>query len=398
MAIAFDHFQLLGEQALRSIAQRLVPELPEATITEQKLSSSVLDVIRNAAVNRVRAGEVTTSYSSYGGMGSSILDTRRRLRDDSGDSRSYASQLLQVLQYVSPEAAAESSIGLADVYVDERNNLIIKDTYDFHKTKKGQDTSSLVAKVHALFEPGGIFEVSDNNAREVILNLGQVPSDVAGALRQRNRLIPSPMKYVAADMDAEFDGGAGFVDYMANMGKAAYNSISDNLKLDGYSTEENAPIEFLSLLKGELDTFFFNQGARGTVKVEELDLPSPEKVPEFLMGMEAVRFGDGSYAIGSDATDKVSYQIPNEFERIGEVIDNPINLNTPRPVMSSGYVSDGRLDIATKASTLLAGEPTPPVDTDKLSFSQAFARNRSAGAETFFWRENEYTTKIDGEM
>lgn len=398
MAIAFDHFQLLGEQALRSIAQRIVPDLPEATITEDKLSSSVLDVIRNAAIARVRGGEVTTSYSSYGGMGSSILDTRRRKLTDSGDSRSYASQLLQVLQYVSPEAAAESSIGLADVYVDERNNLIIKDTYDFHKTKKGQDTTSLVAKVHALFEPGGIFEVSEGNSREVVLNLGQVPGDVAGTLRERNRLIPSPMKYVAADMDSQFDGGAGFVDYMGNMAKAAYNSLSDTLRLDGYSTEENAPLEFTALMKGELDTFFFNQADRSSADISELDLPSPDRIPEFLIGMEAVKLGDGSYAIGSTNTDKVSYKIPAEFERVGEVIDNPINLDTPRPVLSSGYVSDGRLDIATKASSLLAGEPTPPVDPDRLSFSQAFARNRAAGLETFSWRNNEYTTKLADEM
>lgn len=397
MAIAFDHFQLLGEQALRSIAQRMVPELPEATITEDKLSSSVLDVIRNAAVNRVRRGEVTTSYSSYGGMGSSILDTRRRKRTDSGDPRNYASQLLQVLQYVSPEAAAESSLGAADVYVDERNNLIIKDTYDFHKTKKGQDTTSLVAKVHALFEPGGIFEVSDGNSREVILNLGQVPGDVAGTLRERNRLIPSPMKFVASELDSEFDSEAGFVDYMGNMAKAAYNSVNDTLKMDGYSTEENAPLEFSALMRGELDAFFFKDPARRSVGVSELDLPSPDQVPEFIIGMEAVKLGDGSYAVGSKDVKEVNYKIPADFERIGEVIDNPINLDTPRPVLSSGYVSDGRLDIAKKASSLLAGEPTPKVDTDRLSFSQAFARNKSSGVETFFWRDDEYTTKLAGE-
>jgi hypothetical protein len=393
MTVAFDHFQLLGEQALRSIAGRFIEELPEATIDENKLSSSTLDVVRNAALNRVRSGAVTTTYNSYGLGSESILSVKNRLRNADGTSRNYASQLMQILDYVSPEAAAESSLGAANVYIDDRGNLMITDTYDFHSPKKGQDTTSLVAKVHSLFEPGGIFEVSDKNSRKVLLNLGPAPADVATTLRNKNRIILSPTSEVAASMDKEFDFGGGFVEYAGNIARGAYNSITDALYSDGAVNEENVPIESSAVLKSALDAFFQQNPERSNAKGAELNFPSPEARPPIMDGLEILRGSDDSYIVGHKESEDIRIKIPAEYERMGYVIEEPVNTEGSRVTFSTGMVGDGRLDMAVGASKLLAGEPIER-KPDELSFTQAFARNKSAGEKKFTWRGEKYTTEL----
>jgi hypothetical protein len=49
--------------------------------------------------------------------------------------------------------------------------------------------------------------------------------------------------------------------------------------------------------------------------------------------------------------------------------------------------------MAVGASKLLAGEPIER-KPDELSFTQAFARNKSAGEKKFTWRGEKYTTEL----
>lgn len=383
-----DHFGFLATQVLRSIGDRVGIPLPEATITEDSFwSQSALDAIRDAATRAVRkTGTGALHYNDYQVGSRNLYSTF----DYDGGWGDFFRQVKDIAKSVEAPSAVQGIIGQAAVYVDNNNNLMVVDDYDYHVQES--TPGRLVDKVHKLFEPGQIFSVSEENTRKVLLNLGPAPKDVAARLRGIGRVLPSPAETIASTKTSQELYSGGFLD-------ATYNSIKNIFETKGELKTEDVPLEFIALAREKLNNFFQVNPESSVVSFDELEMPD---MPDVMQYVAAEKKDDGGYNLfdkfklfaeeaGNQVADllDIDVSIP-AFDRLaGNIPDVPVNMVTAKPTFPTAILSNDRLAMMqTAIKETLYNKPD-----DEMSFSEAFAANRKGGAAEFMWRGDKYTTR-----
>lgn len=183
-------------------------------------------------------------------------------------------------------------------------------------------------------------------------------------------------------------------DYQEKFAEAAYRTAVSNFEYDGYLNEENAPIEMSMILKKGIERYMRDNPDAGEVPLGVIDFPSLSSFPSFMTGFKAVPAGNGDYYVGSDSLAEVSFFIPAEFERFGDIVEVAPEMDEDTPVLPVGFVGDGRLDNAAEAVDI-AYDEKQEIDPDSLTFTQAFERNRSAGKKVFTYQGQKFSTEID---
>ena len=112
-------------------------------------------------------------------------------------------------------------------------------------------------------------------------------------------------------------------DYSDSMVSAAYNTVSDRFMVDGFSTQDNVPLEFLAILRESLDRYRVENPEANDISLASLDFPFMDEMPEFIPHLTATYIPAAGYAIESPSRDlkSVSYFVPKQFERYGEFFD-----------------------------------------------------------------------------
>ena len=183
-------------------------------------------------------------------------------------------------------------------------------------------------------------------------------------------------------------------EYQDKFAEAAYRTSVENFEYDGYLNEDNAPLEMSLILKKGIDLYLRDNPDVGEVPLGVIDFPSISSFPSFMTGFKAIPAGNGDYYVGSDSLAEVSFYIPAEFERVGDIVEVAPEMDVKDPVLPIGFIGDGRLDNAIEA-TDVAYSQKQKINMDDLDFVQAFERNRLAGKKTFVYRGEKYSADID---
>jgi len=201
------HLKTLANQAKIGTAERIVgptfaPLLARfwgadtGTMTEDTFNQAGRDAIKSAAEDTILQDKDAIRYDQYGAK---LVESKYRA-NEAGVQLPYVEEIGKMLKTLTPEKAAAYSIGstsASNIFVDDDNNLILKDRIDYpelNKTKGFKRDDSIFMKIHSLFEPDGVFAVSDQNTRDVRLNLGPASESVARKLRDKGQVdnIPQP--------------------------------------------------------------------------------------------------------------------------------------------------------------------------------------------------------------
>ena len=199
IGVNVDPFVVAFNQAKLSVAERVfgpdsdVVKSLAVPITEKELGNPVVKALRNGAFNMFREGESKLSYKAQG-------TTRPGDIFETGVSGLFES--------LSPSKAASYVTGdtsKGNFTLDENNNLILNDTYDFPDVSEYQayegPRAGLYLKVHNMFEPrgstgeegltSGLFDVSAENTRKMRINLGKAPQDIINMIQSQNQMYAS---------------------------------------------------------------------------------------------------------------------------------------------------------------------------------------------------------------
>lgn len=391
-----DHFGLLGTQVLRSVAERLNVPLPEATITEDSISESTLDALRTAAIRGVQLrGSGDVSYSDYPVEGNDLVSTYNY--EDGW--RGFFDQVKGIAKSATdPGTVAKTIVGKGDLYVDNNNNLIVVDDYNFDP--QGETPGRLVDKIHKLFEPGNIFSVSGEGTRKTLVNLGTAPPDVASRLRGMGNVMPSPAQTIASTKTQDELYQASFLD-------GIYNSVEDIFQSTGKITTDDVPLEFIALAREKIANFFAANPQAETAGFVDMEMPDFENMPDIMTFFEAAPTEDGGFQIydklktvmGDMAETSgnlldIDIKLP-AFDRLaGNIPDMNMNFFTSRPTLPKAILSDDRVEQMKTA----IGKRLYSDNIDDMAFGEAFAKSRADGLDVFKWRGDSYTTQLAEEV
>jgi len=184
------------------------------------------------------------------------------------------------------------------------------------------------------------------------------------------------------------------IDYEKHFAGAAYNTVMDNFMFDGQSNEDNVPLEFLAIMKEAIDRYSSKHPDKSSFPLAAMDFPQMSSLPEFVPYLVADVNQSGGYTVYpiDDELTGVGYNIPPEFERLGEFFDPEPDLDENYPRLPIGALADSSLDLA-QSSVKNAFDGMSSVENlDDLSFLQAQHRNADAGKGKFQWRGEEYST------
>lgn len=142
-----------------------------------------------------------------------------------------------------------------------------------------------------------------------------------------------------------------------------YRSVDKNYLNKGSLTENNVPLQFLALVKAGIKKFLDKNPESVTAPLDDLDLPSFGGVPDLVKNMAFEVTPDG-YRIVDRASieDPTSQQldidisIPKEFDRLGNILDFPVNLDAEKVTFPNAMLSDEMLDdTMAKVNELMGG-------------------------------------------
>jgi murein DD-endopeptidase MepM/ murein hydrolase activator NlpD len=175
-----DHAELAVQQVGLAIAERMadtfgtsIPETLRSEITEENFSQPVLAAMKDAVLKAIKRDSPTT-YEDFGNA-ANLTDSKKR----QGLGRM---DILKEIgkSFTDPAMAAAFSVGQsANISIDGEGNVWIdSDTYDFPDLSDVKDKDEWLA-FNNLFGSNGIFSVRPENARNIRINLGKVPSQQA---------------------------------------------------------------------------------------------------------------------------------------------------------------------------------------------------------------------------
>lgn len=188
-------------------------------------------------------------------------------------------------------------------------------------------------------------------------------------------------------------------DYIAKFARAAYDTVSDTLLAGGSLLDKQTPYEFNAIMREGIDRFVAAlPEVPEMVDLAEVDFPEMPDLPEFVSDLQA-RVVNTGYNISNKIANgfDVDFNVPRLDVDFGDILDVDVDFDVERPRLPVAALSTDRLAQAKDAVTK-AFETMKPAEPEDLTFSQAFARNRSAGNEEFEWRGDMYHTRYKEEL
>ena len=216
--------------------------------------------------------------------------------------------------------------------------------------------------------------------------------------------------YAAQDIDQTYrfslsgtippKGGSKLdTNYIAKFVRAAYDTVSDTLLAGGKILDKQTPYEFNAIMREGIDRFAAAlPEVPEIIDLAEVDFPDMPNLPEFVSDLQA-RVVNTGYNISNKIANgfDIDFNVPRLDVDFGDILDVDLDFDVERPRLPVAALSTDRLAQA-KGAVESAFQAMKPADPEDLTFSQAFARNRSAGKDQFEWRGDMYHTRYQEEM
>lgn len=132
--------------------------------------------------------------------------------------------------------------------------------------------------------------------------------------------------------------------------EAIYNSVEDNFMADGMLSEENLPLEFLSLARESISKSGVPDD--GFVLLSEVLPEIGDKTPSIVKELAVIKNPEGMLKIvdralfmgdGMLEPVEIDINLAPADEKYGNIIDAPRNLDVDRPSMPVAILSDDQL-------------------------------------------------------
>jgi hypothetical protein len=182
-------------------------------------------------------------------------------------------------------------------------------------------------------------------------------------------------------------------EYVGKLARAAYDTASDVVMESAKLVQDNLPYEFMAIMREGLDRFT-SSSPSDLIDLAEVDFPDMGALPDFIEDMQA-KVTETGYELASKYADglKLDMNIPRLDISYGDIFDAEVDMSSMSPRLPAGLLSDDRLQQAKDAVQQVFSAMPAKTDPENLTFGQAFARNRAAGADVFEWRGDKYTTQ-----
>lgn len=363
-AVQYARFQLGN-----SLTNMFGFQYDASSVRTERMSDSMLDVLRAAVENARKDGRQYVNYSDYPAM----KDGTRPENFYKGDRLDQSSLDLYLKSATDPVFETFTLVGGFNFKDNFDGGFSIDDHYGFDRNK------SLASKRH---DPKDVYSELVYDAQDVDQTYN---FNIKGSVPPAGK----PME--------------GY-EYLANMVRGAYNSVADTFRSAGEITTNDVPLEFIALAREKLNNFFKANPMSSFASFDELDMPEALEMPDVMNYMAAVKDSVGGYNIidkmalaadevAADLLD-IDIKIPKVDRMIGNIPDVSIDLAGSFPKLPTALLSNNRLEQMKEAiNTRLYGD-----NPDEMAFGEAFAKYRAEGAETFNWRGNSYTTQYKEEV
>ena len=330
------------------------------------LSDDAKGVVRTAVANARKDGRSFVKYEDYPNMsdGTKVKDFVAGRRDDVSKLdlifKSQTDPVLEIATFLGRFSFQDRGDGSFEV----------RDRYDFGEEGRAPAREDAYSK-----------------ARAAVGGEDAYTFPIQGIIQPEGQTVG---EYFAAGRE-----------YVNNFVKAAYDSAEDAFSEVEKLTEKHLPLETIALLReglnrvaGQTDDSVADQA---DIDIAAIDLPELKSVPKFFSQLKAKVLPD-SFEVTSKLPElDIDIKIPKVDRMFGDIEDYIPDFNLPRPTLPVVNFSDKKLGQLQEAISQRFADIQKPAD-DELTFSQAFARHRAAGDEVFTWRNNQYTTKLKGEV
>ena len=336
------------------------------SVRTERFSEDQLGVLRSAVENARADGRSYVEYRDYPAM----KDGTRPENFYSGKRQEQSDLDLYVKSATDPVFEMFTLVGGFTFKDNEDGGFAIDDHYGFDKSKSIESKRANPMDAYA----ERVYEAQDVNQTYNFSIKGNIPP--AGK---------------------SFEG----YDYASNVFRGIYNTISNTFNSLGEIKTDDVPLEFMIAAREKLDNFFSANQDASVVSFDELGMPDVEEMPSVMQYFAARQTRDGGYQIFDKfkvfAEDTggalgpmldIDIKVPPADRVIGNIPDIPVDLGVRNPTLPNALLSNERLQ---QATTTIKDRIYNRNDDD-LSFSDAFAKNRKTGAETFKWRGGDYTT------
>lgn len=358
-AVAFARF-MLGNKITNALG---VEVASQTDMNLSLLDENAKDVLREAVANARKAGRSYVDYEDYPTMASG----ERPEKFYSGHRTARDLFDLYVESAQDPVFEMFSSVG-GFAFEDSPNGgfVIPNDPFDFDRSK-----SPKVRK--------------EKDAYSKVVHLAQD--------------IDQTYKFSLSGTIPPKGGSKLDTDYIAKFARAAYDTVSDTLLAGGSLLDKQTPYEFNAIIREGIDRFVAAlPEVPEMVDLAEVDFPDMPDLPEFVSDLQA-RVVNTGYNISNKIANgfDVDFNVPRIDVDFGDILDVDIDFDVERPRLAVAALSTDRLAQA-KDAVSKAFETMKPAEPEDLTFSQAFARNRSSGNEEFEWRGDMYHTRYKEEL
>lgn len=363
------------------VADKLNFRIQDSGMNVADLSPPVRSAINQAIETAKKNGRSYVLYQDYPDLadGAKINQFVSGIRDDGG--------MVDLISrsFTDPVFEASTLLGRFNFTTNENGTHTIEDVYNFAAVE-GYGKEDSYGKMRVAtgknekysFRVGGVLPAGNTNLGTAVARANKFFQDV------------DPQKYVDGLM----------------------NTLESNFMKAGKLTEENVALPVLSFLKEGVARLQQADPEVLTGTMDDIDFPDFAKIPDVLknMAFEIKPSGVAGVDAGMRFVDKMSIENPSmpqldidiniadKFDRVGNILDFPVNFDAPKIKFPTAILSDELLDNTLAKTRALFDGVTRREGIDALTFGRAFSKSRQEGLKIFSWRGKEYTTQLAEEV
>ena len=363
------------------VADKMDTKIQGSGMNVADLSPSVRSVLNQAIENAKKNNRSYVVYQDYPKLadGSDVNQFVSGIRDEAGITD------LISRSFTDPVFEAATLLGRFNFTTSENGSHNISDVYNFSAVE-GAGKKDSYSKIRTAmgrdekysFRVGGVLPAENTNLGTAVARANKFFQDV------------DPQKYVDGLMD----------------------TLESNFMKAGKLTEENVALPVLAFLKEGVARLQQVDPEVLTGTMDDIDFPDFARIPDVLrnMAFEVRPSGVAGVDAGMRFVDRMSIEDPSmpqldidiniadKFDRVGNILDFPMNFDAPKIKFPTAILSDEMLDdTLAKTKALFDGVPKRE-GVDALTFGRAFSKSRQEGLKTFTWRGREYTTQLAEEV
>lgn len=362
------------------VADKMDTKIQGSGMNVGDLSPAVRAVLNQVIENAKKNGRSYVTYQDYPKLadGSDVNQFVSGIRDEAGITE------LISRSFTDPVFEAATLLGRFNFTSNPNGTHTISDVYDFAAVKGGKK-EDVYSKIRTAmgkdekytFRVGGVLPAENTNLGTAVAKANKFFENI------------DPQKYVNGLMDTL---------------EASYEKA-------GKLTEENVALPVLAFLKEGVAKLQQADPEALVGNMTDIDFPDFTRIPEVLKNMAfEVRPASAGVEAGMRFVDRMKIEdpsmpqldidinIPAQFDRVGNILDFPMDFDAPNITFPNAILSDEMLDDTLgKVKALFEGVPQRE-GIDALTFGNAFRKSRNEGLKTFLWRGKEYTTQLAEEV